>query len=59
MSGTGAADPVGSVDVALAHAGRLLERSPSLAAEQAAEILKVLPGNPSALLILGIARHAG
>src|SRR5579862_6219040 len=58
MSGTGAADPVGSVEVALAHAGRLLERSPALAAEQAGEILKAVPGHPGAILILSIARRA-
>jgi len=58
MSGPGAAEPVGSVDVALAHAARLLERSPALAAEQAGEILRAVPGHPSATLILGIARRA-
>ena len=43
MSGGAAAEPVGSVDAALAHAVRLLEREPALAAEQAAEILKAAP----------------
>src|SRR5438874_441328 len=57
--GSGAAEAVGSVDVALAHAGRLLERDPALAAEQASEILKVAPGHPGATLILGIARRTG
>src|SRR6266480_578055 len=57
--GSGAAEAVGSVDVALAHAGRLLERDPALAAEQASEILKAAPGHPGATLILGIARRAG
>jgi tetratricopeptide (TPR) repeat protein len=55
--GSGAAEPVGSVDLALAHAGRLLQRDPALAAEQADEILKVAPGHPGATLILGIARR--
>jgi predicted Zn-dependent protease len=55
--GSGAAEPVGSVDVALDHASRLLEHEPALAAEQADEILKVAPGHPNASLILGIARR--
>jgi tetratricopeptide (TPR) repeat protein len=55
--GSGAAEPVGSVDVALAHAARLLERNPTLAAEQAAEILKVVPAHPQALLVGGIAQR--
>jgi predicted Zn-dependent protease len=55
-AGNGAAEPVGSVDVALAHAARLLEREPALAAEQAHEILRVAPGHPNAALILGVAR---
>jgi tetratricopeptide (TPR) repeat protein len=56
--GTGSAEPVGSVEVALAHAARLLQRDPRLAAEQAGEILKVAPRQPNATLILGIARRA-
>ena len=55
----GTAEPVGSVQVALAHALRLLEREPRLAAEQATEILKVAPGHPRALLLLASARRAG
>ena len=52
--------PVGAIDVALAHAKRLLEKSPELAAEQAREILKAVPGHPHARLILGAAhRSAG
>jgi tetratricopeptide (TPR) repeat protein len=57
--GSGAAEPVGSVELALAHAMRLLERDPRLAAEQASEILKVAPRQPNATLILGIAQRAG
>jgi predicted Zn-dependent protease len=54
------AEPVGTLDVALAHAARLLERDPRLAAEQADEILKAVPGHPHARLILGAAhRRAG
>ena len=58
MGGNVAAEPVGSIEVALAHAARLLERDPALAAEQASEILKAVPAHPSATLILGIARRA-
>jgi len=54
-----AGEPVGTLDVALAHAWRLLESDPALAAEQAAEILKAVPNQPVALLLLGAARRAG
>jgi predicted Zn-dependent protease len=54
---TGASEPVGTLDVALAHAARLLARDPRLAAEQALEVLKVTPGHPHARLILGAARR--
>jgi predicted Zn-dependent protease len=40
----------------LAHASRLLAVKPAVAAEQACEILKVVPRQPEALLILGHAR---
>ena len=52
------AAPVGTLDVALEHARRLLRGDPALAAEQAAEILRVSPDQPMAALILGIARRA-
>jgi tetratricopeptide (TPR) repeat protein len=52
------ADPVGTLEVALAHARRLLETQPKLAADQAQEILKVLPSQPTALLLLGLAKRA-
>jgi Flp pilus assembly protein TadD len=55
---THAADPVGTLEVALAHATRLLETQPKLAADQAEEILKVLPAQPNALLVLGLAKRA-
>jgi tetratricopeptide (TPR) repeat protein len=48
-------EPVGTVEMALAHAARLLETQPAAAAEQAEEILKVLPGHPVATLLLGAA----
>ncbi|MGH8200094.1 MAG: tetratricopeptide repeat-containing sulfotransferase family protein [Steroidobacteraceae bacterium] len=50
------AEPVGTLEVALAHASRLLAVKPAVAAEQACEILKVVPRQPQALLILGQAR---
>lgn len=43
--------------MALTHATSLLQRDPRLAAEQAAEILKSVPGHPHAQLILGAARR--
>ena len=52
-----ASEPLGTVDVALAHAKRLLEKSPELAGEQAREILCVSPGHPLARLILGAAHR--
>ena len=53
------AEPVGTLEVALAHASRLLAMKPAVAAEQACEILKVVPKQPDAMLILGLARAAG
>jgi len=52
------AEPVGTLDVALTHASRLLAVRPAAAAEQAGEILKVVPRQPQAMLILGLARAA-
>jgi len=53
-------EPVAGIEVALAHAKRLLEKKPELAVEQAREILSVYPGLPQARLILGAAhRRAG
>jgi predicted Zn-dependent protease len=54
---TEASEPVGPIDVALAHARRLLERDARLAGQQAREILKAVPGHPYALLILGAAHR--
>ena len=53
-----AGDVVGSLQVALAHAGSLLTSNPKLAIQQAAEILKVHPGQPAALGILADAWRA-
>ena len=55
MSGT--SEPVGTLDVALAHTTRLLESNPALAAEQATEILRAVPNHPMAILLLGMARR--
>ena len=52
-----AADPTGTIEKALTHARRLLEDNPVLAAEQAAEILKVVPNHPLATLLLAAARR--
>jgi predicted Zn-dependent protease len=52
-----ASDPVGTLDVALAHAARLLEKDLGLAAEQASEVLRAVPGHPQARLILGTAHR--
>ncbi len=50
----------GSVDVAVQHAARLLHSNPRLAAEQAREILRAVPDNAPAQLLLGVAqRHTG
>ena len=51
-------EPVGTLDVALAHTARLLEQDPVAAAEQATEILKAIPGQPMAQLLLGVARRS-
>ena len=40
--------PTGSLEVALAHAERLLDTDPALAAEQAREILRVVGDHPAA-----------
>ena len=55
---SGASEPVGTLEVALAHAGRLLATDPGKAAEQADEILKVVPDHPVATLVLGSARRS-
>jgi Flp pilus assembly protein TadD len=52
------AEPTASLDIALAHAARLLASDPALAAEQASEILRVVGGHPLALLLLGAAHCA-
>jgi predicted Zn-dependent protease len=54
---TDASEAVGTLDVALAHATRLLGKNALLAAQQAQEILKAIPGHPRARLILGAAHR--
>jgi tetratricopeptide (TPR) repeat protein len=50
-----ASEPSGTLSTALAHASRLLAVNPAMAEEQSREILKVIPGQPQALLVLGVA----
>ena len=51
-------EPVGTIEVALNHTARLLEREPTLAVEQAAEILKVAPQHAGAMHLYGLALGA-
>ncbi|HEV2680504.1 MAG TPA: hypothetical protein VGV14_08385, partial [Rhodanobacter sp.] len=46
----------GTLEQALTHATRLLERDPALAVEQLDEILQVAAGHPAALQLLAAAR---
>jgi predicted Zn-dependent protease len=50
--------PVGDLAVALAHGARLLEQAPLRAKEQAEEILRLIPGQREAILLLGRALGA-
>lgn len=50
-------EPQGTLDFALKHALQLLESDPALAEEQAREILKVIPREPRAHVILAKARR--
>ena len=45
------AAPTGTLEVAMAQALRLLDQDPTLAFEQAREILTVHPGHPAALVL--------
>ncbi len=51
-------EAVGSLAAALAQAGRMLAARPDLAETQAYEILKVIPRQPDAMLVLGRALRA-
>lgn len=53
-----ASEPVGTLEVALAHTQRLLTSDPRLAAEQASEILRAVPNHPVATLLLGAAQRS-
>lgn len=57
-SGPMTSAPTGTIDAALARAGALLRADPALAEEQSREILRVVPGNPAAQLLLGQALAA-
>ena len=46
-------EPTASLEIALAHASRLLQTDPALAGEQATEILNAVGDHPMALLLLG------
>lgn len=48
-------EPTGTLATALAHSRRLLAREPGLAIEQAQEILRAVPGQIEAMLLLGTA----
>jgi tetratricopeptide (TPR) repeat protein len=50
-----ATETTGTLETALANAARLLLATPADAAEQAAEILKVIPDQPDALAVQGLA----
>jgi tetratricopeptide (TPR) repeat protein len=54
---TSGPEPEGTLDVALAHGEALLATQPELAAEQALEILRVVPAHPAASLLLGKAQR--
>jgi len=54
---TAVSEPTGTLETALEHTTRLLKSDPVLAAEQAGEILKVVPGHPVARMLLGVARR--
>jgi tetratricopeptide (TPR) repeat protein len=51
-------EAVGSIEVALANAARLLKTDPALAVEQTEEILKAAPRQPKAHLMRGLALGA-
>ena len=55
---SGAPEAVGTLEIALGRAAQLLASDPALAIEQANEILKVVPGQAAATLILGAANRA-
>lgn len=51
-------EATGTLQQALQHAARLLPMKPAAAAEQATEILKVVPDHPAAMQLLAAARSA-
>lgn len=57
MGNVAAPERLGSLDQALRHAAALADTRPALALEQAAEILRAVPGHPHAILIRGRAER--
>lgn len=55
---TASANPATTLAAALAHARRLLAAQPALAAEQAREVLRVVPASADAYRVLGAALRA-
>src|SRR5579864_2769136 len=55
---TEAGNASGTLEQALAHTARLLDSNAAMAAEQAAEILKVVENQPVAMRLLAAARAA-
>jgi tetratricopeptide (TPR) repeat protein len=51
------AEPAGTLEVAMAHASRLLESEPLLALEQAEAILEAVPNHPPAVLLMSRAHR--
>jgi tetratricopeptide (TPR) repeat protein len=58
MAGSSGGAPVGTLQTALDHCRALLERDPTLAEEQAGEILRAIPDQPQALTLRGRALAA-
>ena len=52
------AHPTGPLEIALAHGHRLLADAPALAVQQAQEILRAMPDQRDALLLLARAQRA-
>ncbi|MBI1328648.1 MAG: tetratricopeptide repeat protein [Alphaproteobacteria bacterium] len=52
------AEQTGSLQTALAHAGRMLQSDPAVADAQCAEILRVMPDQPDALFLRALALAA-
>jgi tetratricopeptide (TPR) repeat protein len=53
-----ATDRLGTVEEAIAHAGRLMTSNPAMALEQARAVLEAVPNHPVATLLLGVAQRS-